>query len=255
MFSIIEGDLLPQFNIGGGMRNARLAVCITFLVIPIITLSYALVFASKSHDDVHIQDVGAKIPEACSRIQVGEEVFETYETAHPYEGTGNIWERSFHWTDASYITIHFVEFDLASEDYVEISSPDGKYTYRYEGKGKVVRGGEAILSVFWTRHIPGDTAVVRLYSVNPTGAWGFKIDKWAHGYKSGVTMSAICGADDKEWAACYDGTDIYEMSRTVARLLVQGSSACTGWLIGSEGHLMTNNHCIGSQDDADNTDY
>lgn len=121
------------------------------------------------------------------RIQVGQEVYETYETAHPYEGSGVVWERTFQSTNATYIRIHFAEFDLASGDYVEISSPDGKYRYQYEGKGKVVRGGEAVLSAFWASHIPGDTAIVRLNSTNPQGGWGLKIDKWAYGYMRGVT--------------------------------------------------------------------
>jgi len=48
---------------------------------------------------------------------------------------------------------------------------------------------------------------------------------------------------------------MYEKARAVARLLINGDEACTGWLIGSQGHLMTNNHCIEVQSDADNTDY
>ncbi len=41
----------------------------------------------------------------------------------------------------------------------------------------------------------------------------------------------------------------------MARLLIGGTSACTGWLVGSEGHVMTNNHCIGSSSTALDTDY
>jgi len=202
-------------------------------------------------------------------VQVGEEVHETHETPHPYayEATGVVWEQTFHWPRASYINIHFTEFDLAPGDYVEISSPDGKYKYRYEGKGKVVRGGKVTLAEFWASHISGDTAIVRFYNTSAEGAQGFKIDKWARGYESEVindlfnmaeeiSPKDICGDDDKEWAPCYDGTTIYEKSRPVARLLMNNKKeACTGWLLGSEGHLMTNNHCIENQTDADNTDY
>jgi hypothetical protein len=45
------------------------------------------------------------------------------------------------------------------------------------------------------------------------------------------------------------------ISRAVARLLINGTGLCTGWLVGSGGHLMTNEHCIGSAADALNTDY
>ncbi len=194
-----------------------------------------------------------------SRIKAGEEVYETHETIHPYSRTAGVWERKLSWPNASYISVHFAAFDLAADDYVEISSPDGKYNYRYEGKGKVVRGGAATLSRFWASHIPGDTAIIRFYTVNPKGGYGFRIDKWVHGYApealQGGNTEAICGTDDKEWAPCYNGTTIYEQGRKVARLLIQGSWLCTGWLLGSESHLMTNNHCIGSQSDANNTDY
>jgi hypothetical protein len=152
---------------------------------------------------------------------------------------------------------------------VEISSPDGRYGYRYEGKGKKVRGGRAVLNAFWASHIPGYTAVVRLHVAGPSGGrYGFRIDKWVRGHElsarnggsaiwpeNDFEVEAICGVDDKEWAPCYYGTAMYEKSKSVARLLIQGSWACTGWLLGSEGHLMTNHHCIESQDDADNTDY
>lgn len=62
---------------------------------------------------------------------------------------------------------------------------------------------------------------------------------------------AICGNDDSENAVCYENTEpcVYERSRPVARLLINGISSCTGWLIGDEGQLITN------QGDASNTTY
>ncbi len=201
-----------------------------------------------------------------SLIKAGEEVYETIVATHAHLNATGVWEKTLHWANASYISIHFSAFNLAAGDYVEISSPDGRYRYQYEGKGKVVRGGAAILSEFWATHIPGDTVIIRFHSSNPKGDYGFEIDKWVHGYEAEKlqnsfnypqegNIEAICGTDDKSWAPCYKGIDLYEQSKTVARLLIQGSSFCTGWLWGNEGHLMTNNHCISSQLDADNTDY
>ena len=66
---------------------------------------------------------------------------------------------------------------------------------------------------------------------------------------------SICSVDNKERIACYKGTEMYEKAKAVCRLLIGGSSLCTGWLLGSEGNLMTNNHCIGSASDAQNTDF
>jgi V8-like Glu-specific endopeptidase len=68
---------------------------------------------------------------------------------------------------------------------------------------------------------------------------------------------ALCGADDSEWAQCLQSSEptVYDKSRAVARLMIGGTSACTGWLVGSEGHLMTNEHCISTASAAANTDY
>jgi lysyl endopeptidase len=205
-----------------------------------------------------------------SIVQVGEEVAQRFETPHPYPGMkGVVWEQEFHWPDAGYIAIHFSEFDLVKGDYVEISSPDGRFYYTFSEKGKKVKHRDRTeeLSDFWATHIPGDRAVVRLVSKNKKNAHGFVIDRWARGYERGyidavmagleeeAIVEAVCSADDKEWAKCYLGTTMYDESRAVCRLLIGGTSACTGWLLGSEGHIMTNNHCISTQSSASNTDY
>lgn len=204
------------------------------------------------------------------KVQVGEPVMEKVESPHPYSGKDAVaFQEVFYYPNAGYIAIHFSKFDLAPGDYVEISTPDGSYSYTYRGQGKQVRQGQAIISEFWATHIPGDTAVLTLHANSRKGGWGFEIDQWARGYEREYiqalmssleeeyvgSVEAICSADDKENAICYNGTPIYEKSKAVSRLLIGGYSACTGWLLGSEGHLMTNNHCISTQSDADNTDY
>jgi PKD repeat protein len=152
---------------------------------------------------------------------------------------------------------------------VEISSPDGRFYYTFSEKGKKVKHRDRTeeLSDFWGTHIPGDTAIVRLVSKNKRSDHGFVIDKWARGYERGyieavmagleeeAMFEAICSSDDKEWAKCYEGTTMYDEAKAVCRLLIGGTSACTGWLLGSEGHVMTNNHCISTQTSASNTDY
>lgn len=217
-----------------------------------------------------------------SKVQVGEVVTEKSGSAHPYQGKGLVFEQEYFWPGAAYIAIHFSKFDLGPGDYVEISSPDGQYVYKYKEKGKVVRGGNAVIENFWATHIPGEKAVVRLYGKSAGGGWGFEVDQWVRGYEREVIdalMSefdrdeelpageevirpdaisgpeSICSTDDKEWAKCYLGTEMYNKSMAVCRILINGSSACTAWLLGSEGHVVTNNHCVGSQSAADNTDF
>lgn len=213
-----------------------------------------------------------------ARIKVGEVVTQKHETTHPYKAeSGVVWEKAFHWDNAGYIAVHFSEFELAKGDYVEIVSPDGAYRYMYEEGGKKVKRFktrkkdrvEVQIDTFWATHIPGDTAVVRLVSKNKKNAYGFVIDKWVHGYERGYIEAAVtaqeedhlsrpkvvCSDDDKEWAKCYEATEMYNKSKAVCRLLINGNIACTGWLLGSEGHVVTNEHCIDNQSEADNTDF
>lgn len=201
-------------------------------------------------------------------VQVGELVNERFEQ-HPVPigARGIIMEKVFSWPNAGYISIHFSAFNLAPSDYVEISNPSRSRVYYYWEKGKLINPKLPLLSEFWATHIPGDTAILRLISVAGKGCSHFIIDQWARGYETEVitaqmsnlepdiSIESICSADDKKWAKCYEGTDMYNKSKAVCRLLINGTTACTGWLLGSEGHVITNSHCIATQHSAGNTDY
>ena len=67
----------------------------------------------------------------------------------------------------------------------------------------------------------------------------------------------ICNKDDMKNAICYENSNptAYEKSKAVARLIINGSSACTGWLVGAANMLLTNAHCIKTNSDALNTDF
>lgn len=173
-----------------------------------------------------------------------------------------VWRQEISWPEASYIAPHFQRFDLPAGAYAIVRSPNGERSWRYTGKGK---GDLGVTKGFWGLHIPGDTAVLEVYSRTPLAAGAVIVDSFAHGYPAPrweiskesfeAGAEALCGADDSEWAKCYEGTTIYDKSRAVLRLLINGSSACTGWLVGDAGHVLTNEHCVGTSSDAQNTDY
>jgi len=170
-----------------------------------------------------------------------------------------------HHPKAVYIAPHFSRFQLAEGDYLVVRSPDGQQAWHYSGLGRAERG--LTEGGFWSGHIKGDTAILELYARNLGDGDGVEVDRYARGFTAKELADdgeidppdtlAICGVDDSREARCYlaDEPEIYERSIAVARLLVTGTFACTGWLVGCEGHLMTNQHCIESQFDADNTDY
>lgn len=67
---------------------------------------------------------------------------------------------------------------------------------------------------------------------------------------------SICGPNDKHNAVCYkDKTTVYSKARAVARLFINGSGACTGWLVSGSNVLITNEHCLDSLADVQNTDF
>jgi V8-like Glu-specific endopeptidase len=63
---------------------------------------------------------------------------------------------------------------------------------------------------------------------------------------------SICGKDDSIEAKCGNITEpaAYQASRAVLRITRSGSAHCTGWLVGDQGHILTNNHCASSPSSA-----
>jgi len=188
--------------------------------------------------------------------KVGEEIFKTYETPHPYLGTKKVgeevvWSEEVVHNGASYIAVHFSKVQLSKGDFIVVRSPDSTRHWKY--KDLNVKQDEAGL---WSIPVYGEKAIIEIYSKNKEGNYGYSIDKIAVGFSENLMRDpeAICGTDDSREVKCYQNTEpnVYNKSRAVARLLINGTGACTGWLIGSDGHLMTNNHCVGSVADANN---
>lgn len=174
------------------------------------------------------------------------------------KGAEPAWTETLTFPEASYIAPHFAHFDLPEGARVVVRAPkEGLRSWGYEGAGN---GDLGLKEGFWGIHIPGDTAIVELWTSVPVRADAVVIDQFASGFGDGGgdgDTEALCGTDDSQWAPCYQTTEpsVYNKSRAVARLVINGTNACTGWLVGNSGHLMTNEHCIGSVSDAFNTNY
>jgi len=197
-------------------------------------------------------------------IKIGDEIDINLRTAHPYQSlkAGAVFEKEFYSKNSTYIKLYFRNFDLSPGDYLEIYSPKTKESIIYAGKGKVVDNGATTISDFWSQVIFSDKVVVKLNTVRGSKGYGFDIATVAYGYSPERILEiertqrrAICSGDEKEPIACYSGTELFNKARAVCRLIINGSSSCTGWLLGCEGNLMTNNHCIGNSNSARNTDF
>ncbi|KAF0700871.1 Aste57867_8623 [Aphanomyces stellatus] len=161
-----------------------------------------------------------------------------------------------HQPDATYIAPHFDFLNLPPGGILEFTSLDGSQKVSYTGAGR---------SNFYTEYITGDAAVISYFppeTLNGTdsSSVAFKLDRFASGFPNGSpadVIETICGNDDTKAIACVKNSDAtkYRKAQAVAQLFIGGSSLCTGWLFGSEGHLITNNHCIGDAAAAANTQF
>ncbi len=213
-------------------------------------------------------------------VTAGEHVRETFATPHPHPAGDGVAPRLV-WSDAIvhpgaiYIAPHFARFQLADGDRVIIRSPDGAQSWTYTGLGKANLGLSD--EGFFAVHLRGDTAIIELWSVNPEPGWGYEIDLYGRGYNDdeirgfwdaglGEEMNlpepiedsrSICTTNDSEEAKCYQASEptMYDRGRAVVRLLLNGGSWCTGWLVGCDGHIITNEHCVGTQSQLDNIDF
>jgi len=217
---------------------------------------------------------------ATSPTTAGEYVLNKYESPHPYQSSGEAqpmltWVDQINFPGAIYIAPHFKKMDLAEGDFVIVRSPDGSQSWTYTRFGRQDLG--ATEDGFYATHIRGDAVVVELYTTGSSSSYGYLIDKYGRGYNDdeirwfwsqglGEKMNlarppeqpeSLCGADDTDEAKCYQTSEpeIYESSRAVARLLLNGSAWCTGWLVGNAGHVMTNEHCITDQSGLNGIDF
>ncbi len=189
---------------------------------------------------------------------IGEHLFErTLETPHPYPPSPDgkptlVWSELYEYPDANYLVFEFSKFDLAPGDWVEVRHPWGEHVHIYEGQGFKNKGGD-----FITKAVLGSEAVIELYSTNTShDHYGYRIERVSRGFSEKELLMmypddrAICGADDKRDAKCYETShpEVYEKSKAVARLLMDGSALCTAWLVSCENHVLTNSHCSNSGD-------
>lgn len=173
---------------------------------------------------------------------------------------------------APFVSVHFAKFHILKGDVVTIATPDGSTSKQVS----VPSGGSAGVTQFSSDRIPGPTAVV---TFTPKGCleaqpllaeFKLEIDAFQYTFKTSYSSvdedREICGAGDQNKAAiCYKkaanvSTKVYKNALAVARLMKTSGPgetqiACTGFLLGSAGHLMTNHHCIKDATEANNTNF
>ncbi len=202
--------------------------------------------------------LGSGLAPAWSQIEVGRHEAVRIDSAKYYRGVRRgaprvVWSEVVQRPGAGYLALHFTEFELAPGDALVLTDADGGQTLRLEGRGKAGAG------TFWARHFQGDTVRLELHAKSRRGGLGFVIDDIAVGdaLAEPRATEAICGPDDMRHAVCYQESHPteYGKARAVARLLINGTRLCTGWLVSPYNHLLTNFHCISNAAEALNTDF
>ncbi|MFB6394454.1 trypsin-like serine peptidase [Polymorphospora lycopeni] len=159
---------------------------------------------------------------------------------------------------ATYIKVHFSSLQLADGDYVTVSSPDGKESYRYDRHLNRATGSDYTTDGqpgFWAMSVEGDTAVVTLHSSRPSRGNVATVDRFWRGYdraeiaRHNPSTQSVCSTDARRDAVCYQSSHPteYARGRAVARLLISGGGLCTTWRIGNTNRMLTNKHCFSTQ--------
>jgi hypothetical protein len=181
---------------------------------------------------------------------------------------------TFSYPGASYVKLHFSRMEMRPGDYLTVSDPQGRESYRYDAPAP----HEPAAVGRWAMSITGDTAVLETHrgpagtAGSPLGGMGVQVDRVARGFSRaeqgkvpeeslaapGRTgrEESVCGGDQSTDAVCYRSADpvAYTRTKAIARLLIDGTELCTGWRIGSKNRMVTNNHCFDNSKAARDTE-
>jgi hypothetical protein len=128
--------------------------------------------------------------------------------------------------------------------------------------------------------VTGDSAVLEMHRAagdalgvsSLLDALGVRVDRVAKGFtrsqqqaqpESRLTApghtgreESVCGNDSSSDAVCYRSADpvAYTKSKAIARLLINGTELCTGWRVGTDNRMLTNNHCLTTSAEAYDTE-
>lgn len=245
----------------------------THTLFPLLAVALSLLTASVSSTVIHIHTsvaTSAPSPSPTTPVLTGQVVGSSIPISNATLTSCVETRWTFSQPDAPFVSVHFTRFNVVAGDVVTIATPDGAIAKRVTAPS----GGAVAFS---SPRVPGPTAVV---SFTPVGclaatafaplpqAFGFDIDALDYFFKtsyayvgdSGTESRQICGAANQNKAAvCFKNaanvsSQVYVKARAVARLLKR-TTACSGFLLGSEGHFVTNYHCIQSAADADATTF
>lgn len=162
--------------------------------------------------------------------------------------------------ETDFIGLHFTSMHIADSCTLYTQGSNGQLenvVQEFDAQSKYNN-----MDGFWAWSVESSTVALALGCATASDADNttFSIDKYAV-QADPPSPTSICGPDDKKDAVCYKNTHrtVYNKSKAVCRIRISGVGSCTGWLVGvsTSGNslLLTNEHCIDSQSDVDNSSF
>jgi serine protease len=185
---------------------------------------------------------------------------------------------------ASFIKLHFKQFDLPAGAWLQVSNHSGTESYRYgaavtqrDGVTFDAEVGEDGVNRFAAMSITGDKLILKLVGADANVLkqdYNVFIDYMTQGFTQGqeevvdsltgqTQLLDTCGTSTNRKAMmCYQNSHPkkFERARPIARLIThKGGSTytCTTWRVprvGKDNHMFTNNHCVSTQTELDNSE-
>jgi hypothetical protein len=189
---------------------------------------------------------------AAAQLRVGEVVATAIRSPHPYPDAAGerqvVWSHTLRHPGAAFLKIRFARFAVAGSvvdgvpagDFVVVRTPDGR-------EREVLAGTRR--EDFWSRSLPGDTAIIELHADAERNARGVEIDAYGWG-EIPLSPRSICGVDESTGVCEATSAERIRLADAVARILVVsdcgGIFVCTGFLVSPDGLFVTNAHCANS---------
>ncbi|CAM4331270.1 pre-peptidase C-terminal domain-containing protein [Pseudoalteromonas ostreae] len=177
---------------------------------------------------------------------------------------------------ADYIKVHFSQVQLRGNAKLVVRNQDNTERYEYSiGNMNAatiddVKGDDGVHS-FSAMSISNDSVIIE-YFPEPTfskqqNQFGV-IDSYFYGTENAINANtelnngdepaplSTCGVNERKDVQCWADSHPteFDRSRPVARLVIGGRSLCTGWRVGSDNKLFTNNHCIETASELSSTE-
>ena len=177
---------------------------------------------------------------------------------------GQVISHTISHSGADYIKVHFAKVQLTGNAKLVVRNEANTERYEYSADNMRAatqdsKAGDDGVHSFSAMSVSNDSVIIDYYPDSATSAQQSEfgvIDSYFYGTESltsadlnssdDLSPLSTCGINERKDVQCWANSHPteFERSRPVARLVIGGRSLCTGWRVGSDNKLFTNNHCV-----------